>query len=71
MKPVVAPQRLKYIKGGHTVVDVANYLIVAIAECINLKDSAFHTIDSQLRDTADYDDMVAPPNYSKLGRFLA
>ena len=48
MKSVNAPKRLMKIKGGHTGVDLVNYLIGAIAEHSDVRNSAFNTIHSKL-----------------------
>ena len=66
--PIIAPQQLMEIKGGHTAVDIANYIIDAIITHVSLKGSAYYRIESLLKERDDdYDPAVKPPNYFKLG----
>ena len=66
--PVIAPQQLMRIKGGHTAVDIATNLIDTIATQLSVKDSAYQCIGKVLEEKdEDYDDMKTPPAYMKLG----
>ena len=67
--PVVAPQQLMQIKGGHTAVDIAENLIRAIAKQLDVTDSAFKFIGNMLEASDEsYDSMQLFPAYMKLGK---
>ena len=68
MEPIIAPKCLLQINGGHTAVDLVNWLISVMTKHINIKGSAYHKIQSYLERTDhDYDSNVSLPEYFKLG----
>ena len=66
--PVSALHKLAKIKGGHSAVDIANYLTGIITGYLSVPNSAFHCIGGILDENEkDYNPMVKPPEYMKLG----
>ena len=66
IRPVSTPLCLEHIKRGHTGVDLANYLVSAIASHLKVKDSAFNTISSEVT-ALEGAAMEPPPEFFKLG----
>ena len=68
MEPIIAPKCLLQTNGGHTALDLANFLISIIANHVNIKGSTYQKIQSYLERTDhDYDRMFLLRNISNLG----